>query len=442
MNEECTLETKVGSNNHLYLVVGPTCSGKTSLIGNAVELLGKRAKRERKYTDRPLRQEEVDEKGEVLPSADVMPFPPKNFGIFKGGRSKKDVLFSYESGRHEYGISKSIVEDMERGLDIFLVAGIHQKDRITEILPEHIRERVVPLMILSDEERIKQRLVKRLGDSETLKRSEVVKRQIAECKEHAGEYPFIIFNDLEDKADNITKTDVYNEFALARIIPIVRFVSQYGSSADYVNHLLGRLFNRCPGGLEEVMSVAQKQGVVPVTFDEETIRKANLSWDVAQRLPVDVADVRAAHGRATLVFGRYESWERRNEILKYLQAQAGEAARYVSENADYKRVSAFGLLRALNKETGEPVPEGSGISEGVHDGAVFSLTDFAGTLLPDGAKPVALNVTFVKDTDKIWLDSLTEEAYHASRQQETSRYVSSKPLNRGINGFHTEPRTQ
>ena len=88
------------------------------------------------------------------------------------------------------------------------------------------------------------------------------------------------------------------------------------------------------------------------------------------------------------------------------------------------------MLRASYKENGQPVREGEGVSEGIHDAAIFSLTDFVGKLLPDTAPCQALSIAFLKDPEKTRLDSILSEEYTARKAK-----FSGWEINMGIERF-------
>lgn len=436
---EKTLKAKkydLNFNNHLYLIMGTSTSGKSTLARNLGEMLTGRSRVCKKYTDRDLRPDEEANKEK----ADVMSFPQhitKFLGVtVKSGRKKEDILLSYKFEGNEYAIPKTILDDLNNGLDVFIVSTDYkQKEHILKVLKKRDmkEEKIIPIMIYSDISRINERLEKRKdNEKEKLKRMKKAQEQVAEFRENAHEFEYIVTNDLPIMEEDSMIT-AYSELALKKIIPFRNFrSSRDDDSKDYVSYLINCLFDGKYEKVEDLETAVNQESGIDIEFNEEKIREANIPYEIVENLPKTVRRVKKAHGRVTFVFDNYEDFERRNNLIKCIEAQSGEKARYTNEDANYKRFSLFGLLKAADRDTNQLVKEQAGVSEdGIHDAAVFSLTDSVGKLLSDESPFYALNIAFVKDFEKTRLDSISTEDYQAKKQE-----LSAYDLNKGINDFN------
>ncbi|MFC1728091.1 hypothetical protein ACFLZ7_01335 [Nanoarchaeota archaeon] len=404
-----------GRNNVGILLMGTTGSAKSTYAWYTAKELGKDAKVCDRATDRYIREEE------------------KKRGGIKPISKKERYLYRFELEGDEFAIPETACTDLEE-FDVFLESSVYeQKGEIIKAFPKELREKIVPILIYTSPERAKQGLEQRLGAAETLKRSEIVEKQDKKFLEHAHEFDFIAYNGVPIIKNKAAMLQALHDYVHKKIIPVRNFLVAGHSKEDYVPLCLEKLFGNRYKSLEKLeRAVNNSKTGVGFDLDEDIMRSAEeLSPEVAKILKksVRVKQIKKAHGRLTLVLDEYKDWKERNGIIKYLEAQLGMSARYINKDSNYRRFSSFGLLKASYR-TGEDIRAEGTETEGLHDGAVFSLTDFAGNLLGTDAPCYALNIAFLKRAHKdkeISLDPISSEEYKEKQQG-----LSISELNRGI----------
>ena len=99
-------------NNSIYVILGPTCAGKSTLIeGITTDLKG--IKKVIEYTTRKKRPNEIDKKEKVFLSEEEFKRREKIEGLFIHS-------YSSEGYNYKYGISKSMLLDLNKGYDVIL----------------------------------------------------------------------------------------------------------------------------------------------------------------------------------------------------------------------------------------------------------------------------------------------------------------------------------
>ena len=234
-----SLDDRSNADNHLYILLGPVCAGKTSIIDTYVENHTDSAVKVITSTTRRRRPDEVNNK-------DMIFLSKKEFDLRKSIKGVFMLVYSRYEGNSQiqYGIPQTTLNYLEEG-DVF----IHTKnaDIIDELVSSGkiAKDKIVPILITASSEKLSRRILGRdiiNGDelnsanlkdkySKILKEPDAIKKSYLDKVKKHGFLPLHIFNEYE------------MERSLSILENIVRYHSKYKPRGlTFVDSISKRLF--------------------------------------------------------------------------------------------------------------------------------------------------------------------------------------------------------
>jgi guanylate kinase len=160
----------------LFLITGPSGVGKTTLVTDVCHELGSSYKRIVTYTTRPVRDNEhngIDYY--FIDTGTFQAYQQRGFFVESG------MVYGYW-----YGVPRSLREELEKGLTLFLIIDREGVQRLRTILPSVVSVWIAPPPLLELQKRLQQR--KDVLQKDTQHRMARIKEEIALFKEDTYDY--------------------------------------------------------------------------------------------------------------------------------------------------------------------------------------------------------------------------------------------------------------
>lgn len=280
-------EPRAKRSNYVYLVRGPSCVGKTTLVNKLLDFLGEeRAVASVKTSNRPKRPE--DKEGGIIHLTEEQ---------IKENDAKGLYFSTYEFGGYLYAIDKGILPRFQSGSDVFVRA--HVKDDMTR-LEKAFPGQLVDIILFADEESLDQRLEERnCSERAREMRRRTNKEELEEILSDKHKYHYTVRTDElkspETRQPLHTTESNMNE-TIRKLANIVHWQS-YHASKPFVDTLLQALTGFNAREIENRPAAAAK---LKLRFSRELLQQTTW-YDASSRM-------KALQDGITIL-GGIHSWE-------------------------------------------------------------------------------------------------------------------------------------